>query len=211
VEDNCWIGGTRVHLTEERNCGFNIQDNEDFVEEFNRMRFYGSSEDRTYICMFCEEKFDSSNDTINHIRDQHVVEYTCSCGSNFEENEDHLLKHVEERVNKRSELESKDVVENLVFMLKTSFSAEKIRKIGINILLVDNNLSELEKRITLAMNEFEVAPKYHNLDKELPSMCAYKGLLAFSKLDCSKDVWLTDKEWQSVRLRVLKEKLLFYV
>ncbi|KAI5159177.1 hypothetical protein NEAUS03_0090 [Nematocida ausubeli] len=38
---------------------------------------------------------------------------------------------------------------------------------------------------------------------------AWNGVFALVNIEPSKDLWLTDKEWQSVGLRVLKEKVLF--
>ncbi|KAI5188782.1 hypothetical protein NEMIN01_0150 [Nematocida minor] len=38
---------------------------------------------------------------------------------------------------------------------------------------------------------------------------AWNGLFALTNIEPSKDMWLTDKEWQSVGLRILKEKVLF--
>ncbi|KAH9386340.1 uncharacterized protein NEMAJ01_1236 [Nematocida major] len=40
---------------------------------------------------------------------------------------------------------------------------------------------------------------------------AWNGMFALTKIEPSKDLWLTDKEWKSVGLRVLKEKVLFFI
>lgn len=40
---------------------------------------------------------------------------------------------------------------------------------------------------------------------------AVRGADIFRRLDCSKECWMSDKEWQAVRLRVLKEKVLFFI
>lgn len=39
----------------------------------------------------------------------------------------------------------------------------------------------------------------------------FKGAEIFRDLDCGKEIWLTDMEWRSARLRILKEKVLFYI
>lgn len=38
---------------------------------------------------------------------------------------------------------------------------------------------------------------------------AWNGLFALNNIEPGKDLWLTDKEWQTVGLRILKEKVLF--
>lgn len=40
---------------------------------------------------------------------------------------------------------------------------------------------------------------------------AVRGADLFRRLECSKECWMTDREWQAVGLRVLKEKLLFFI
>ncbi|EIJ87256.1 hypothetical protein NEPAR06_0176 [Nematocida parisii] len=40
---------------------------------------------------------------------------------------------------------------------------------------------------------------------------AWNGVFALANIEPSKDLWLTDKEWRSVGLRVLKEKVLFSI
>ncbi|KAM0677767.1 hypothetical protein BDAP_001616 [Binucleata daphniae] len=79
---------------------------------------------------------------------------------------------------------------------------EKIKKIGGNIILV-GDFGTTEYNLNLG---FE--PQY-KIDKYNTS--AIRGAFAFVTLDCSKEMWMTDKEWQSGRLRILKEKLLFYI
>ncbi|KAI5181026.1 hypothetical protein NEOKW01_1267 [Nematocida sp. AWRm80] len=40
---------------------------------------------------------------------------------------------------------------------------------------------------------------------------AWKGLYALTNIEISKELWLTDMEWKSVGLRVLREKVLFFI
>ncbi|KAI5171728.1 hypothetical protein NEFER03_1033 [Nematocida sp. LUAm3] len=50
---------------------------------------------------------------------------------------------------------------------------------------------------------------FFHLSEEERNITAWKGLYALTNIEPSKDLWLTDKEWKSVGLRVLKEKVLF--
>ncbi|KAI5185547.1 hypothetical protein NEHOM01_0906 [Nematocida homosporus] len=49
----------------------------------------------------------------------------------------------------------------------------------------------------------------NHLTEEERGTTAWRGLHALTNIEPAKDLWLTDKEWQSVRLRILKEKILF--
>lgn len=76
--------------------------------------------------------------------------------------------------------------------IKYLFGKEKAEKIAGHVYSVD---TEFEGATPLS--------DYHAL--------AIRGAALFNALECSKECWMTDKEWQAVRLRALKEKLLFFI
>jgi len=55
----------------------------------------------------------------------------------------------------------------------------------------------------------EIKTNVTYLSKKEAEKVAWKGMFALTNIEPSKDLWLTDKEWESVGLRVLKEKILF--
>lgn len=86
--------------------------------------------------------------------------------------------------------------EKLHKRMKYLFSTEKYEKIAKNIICVEAN-EKLDNNTQISREEC--------LD------LAIKGAQVFFNLDASKDLWMTEHEWRSVRLRALKEKMLFYI
>jgi hypothetical protein len=114
---------------------------------------------------------------------------------------------------KEEEIQSgcRDEIELLFYLFRTRLDIEKVKKVGSNIVVIDKR-EEGEKfdeeRVRRDIGEYEITPKFVYLSDDTFSL---NGCLALSRLECSKDLWLTDKEWQDYRLRVLKERLLFYI
>ncbi|OAG31580.1 hypothetical protein NEDG_00055 [Nematocida displodere] len=50
---------------------------------------------------------------------------------------------------------------------------------------------------------------YIHLTEDERNRTAWRGVYALSNIEPGRELWLTDKEWKSVGLRVLKEKVLF--
>lgn len=82
--------------------------------------------------------------------------------------------------------------------MKYLFNTEKCEKISKNIICVDVN-----------RDEFYIGSLF--IDYSDYIAMAIKGANTFVNLEISKDLWMNDHEWKNVRLRILKEKLLFYI
>lgn len=71
----------------------------------------------------------------------------------------------------------------------------------------EKNVSKEEKEARELLPE--PPAQVMHLTKEESNITAWKGLYALASIEPAKDLWLTDKEWRSVGLRALKEKVLF--
>lgn len=89
----------------------------------------------------------------------------------------------------------------------------------------DNMIDNLKDRMRYIFNK----EKYERVSKKIysvggldlegleytavedPVETAILGAQVFSGLEVSKELWMTEFEWRSVRLRILKEKVLFYI
>lgn len=77
-----------------------------------------------------------------------------------------------------------------------------------------------EKREKISRRVFSVGVEFEGTER-MPARedgthtdhyeIAGRGAQTFSSLDVARDLWMTDHEWRNARLRVLKEKLLFYI
>lgn len=141
-------------------------DDEDFVEEFSRLK--PLDETQKYVCVECECR-EGSEEKINvHIEKEHPG------GTFFYYTDSSILR------------------ESYDNRVKYLFGREKATKIMSRIFSIGTNFAgatPIEDIYTLGI----------------------RGAQLYSALECSKDCWMTAKEWQSVRLRVLKEKLLFFI
>ena len=70
-----------------------------------------------------------------------------------------------------------------------------------------------EKRVRY----FFGATRREKIEKNLVSVeestveAAVQGAGYFRDLECSQELWMTAEEWRAVRLRILKERVLFYI
>lgn len=87
---------------------------------------------------------------------------------------------------------STDFPVNFTDRMRYLFNKEKFEKISKKLYSVECNFEGSEK----IENAIELA---------------ISGAQLFSSLEISKELWMTDHEWENGRLRVLKEKLLFYI
>jgi hypothetical protein len=166
------------------NPGFILCDSEDFVDEFNRIRSY--DENNLFVCRTCDHKDDSRAKIEEHIKSAHE-----GAGELFE-----------------YKGPGDDVYGAIAERMILVFSKDKMKRIGGRIFVVNHQEKRLdEARLLAAMREIEVESKVvypENIDNTILS-----GMATFSELECSKEMWMTDREWNSVGLRVLKEKILF--
>lgn len=190
VEDFCYIYGHKISRDLNEVPLFITPDSEDFVEEFNKQRF--SIGKRIYTCKFCLADFEQHADIISHLKKDHLDQM-------FDENDETFDEYFTEK-SEDIRFNSTDEEENFNLLLK-NLGPEKEKKVtNVRIIVGEKTgtfLFEGDKDITLI--------------RDVSGMCALRGALAFINLDCSKDMWLTDCEWYSAGLRLLKEKLLFYI
>lgn len=89
-----------------------------------------------------------------------------------------------------------DFKSNFINRMKYLFNKEKLEKISKKIYSAD---------LEINIDEYQI----EKIDNPLEMIVS--GAQIFFSLDCSKDLWMTDFEWRSGRIRILKEKLLFYI
>lgn len=185
--------GESVVGTMEKECPV---DNVDFVEEFSRLKFI--DEALCYSCDQCEYKESVEEKMVQHINKEHPL------GTYFLYTQGRTLL---EAYNNR---------------IRYLFNKEKRQKIQSHICFVEGaGVEELREKISHAEVSSAEQPSDENrkidaphITTEIinkPASLAIKGAMLFNQLSCSKECWLTDKEWQAYRLRSLKEKLLFFI
>lgn len=123
------------------------------------------------------------------------LRFSCDeCGEK-EDTEEKINSHIAKEHGSGSffEYNRKDnIADNFNDRMRYVFNREKYEKISKKIYSVDV--------------DFQGAERIGNVIE-----MAISGARLFSNLESSKDLWMTDHEWRNVRLRVLKEKLLFYI
>ena len=141
-------------------------DDEDFVEEFSRLK--PLDESLRYSCSQCECK---------------------------EHTEERIQAHIEKEHEKGTfffYVDSQVAHESYDNRIKYLFAEEKAEKIGKNVYSVGT--------------DFEGSQPLENVYEK-----AIRGATLFNALECSRECWMTGEEWRAVRLRALKEKLLFFI
>ncbi|KAF7682792.1 Actin-related protein 8 [Astathelohania contejeani] len=178
----------------------------DFAEEFNKAKS-DDNEKKIFLCELCDYQDSDDNKMISHIKESHLDATKCVCETYDSEIslEEHILAHIKEKAEK---LESSDVIENLMTMIGR-LSIEKRKKVISTVILVGSN-ENINNKIDEKFQANELSTKYLFVN-ENDIEASYNGANIFSNHECSKEIWLTDKEWQNVRLRILKEKVLFNI
>lgn len=143
-----------------------LADDEDFVEDFSRLKLIDES--MKYACETCECRESSEERIRAHIEKEHVI-------GEFFYYVDSPLAH-----------------ESYDNRIKYLFGKEKAARISANRFSIDTH--------------FEGARPLTQTH-----LLALHGTELFSSLEGSKDCWMTGEEWRAVRLRALKEKLLFFI
>lgn len=195
IEDNCWIDGNFISINKDSKQIDVFYDSqcEDFVEEFSKQRF--NIGNRSYFCKFCDVKTENSVKMVLHLKEIHINEIN-------EDNDDSFSEYYTEKQEDKIKIENYNLKENFIALLNSNFDTEKAKKIGSNVFLIGFKQEDLN------FKDFDFEIKLRN---DFSAICAIRGAFAFVNLDCAKEMWLTDKEWESAGLRILKEKLLFYI
>lgn len=176
------------------NTGFNLIDSEDFVDEFNRIKVF--EEKNIFLCERCDYKDDSESKVRLHFAAAHKEECSPEGG--------HSGRHV-----KKYEI-GDDIYESVVNRMQHVLSREKMKRIGSKVLVFSNGGEISEDILKQKLKEFDVQAEVLVHDASMEETIL-SGMAVFSDLECVKDMWLTDKEWNSAGLRMLKEKVLFIV
>lgn len=107
----------------------------------------------------------------------------------------HISKDHQEDTTFFEYLMREDMIDNFKDRMRYIFNKEKYERVSKKIYGVDvQNLDDLEY-----------------IPVEDPIETAILGGQLFSNLEISKELWITEFEWRTVRLRILKEKILFYI
>ncbi|TBU20303.1 putative actin-like microsporidial-specific protein [Hamiltosporidium tvaerminnensis] len=222
IEDNCLVDKNIMfkNSSTKKIKPFYIEDATDFVDDFNKMKLY-ENRSSIYSCNLCSYKNCVRGDTICHIKTEHIVDSNCQCGEVIEDLDEHVATHFIEDFGDIVDLKSTNILENIFFMIENDLSTEKIKKICTNFIFLrnfesnenfyENFCTNLQNEINTKLSKYDVVPKFHVLEDNSLSLLAYKGTNIFSSLECSKEIVMTDKEWNSFRLRILKEKVLFII
>ncbi|KAI5170364.1 hypothetical protein PAEPH01_1371 [Pancytospora epiphaga] len=141
-------------------------DNEDFVEEFSRLK--PLDESMRYSCTTCEYR---------------------------EATEEKMQAHL-----------AKEHKDGEFFLYIPGGSFYEAFENRMRYLLTKDKVEKVKKHIYSVSVDMEGTTPVEDIYYE-----AIKGADLFKRLDCSKECWMTDKEWAAVRIRALKEKLLFFI
>lgn len=227
IDDYCLIDSFTI--SEELNTGFSLIDDEDFADEYHKVKFVN---DTTYfMCNLCDFRHYSYARSLDHVRSTHVIQDKCECICKFTEeqkrkkektysngsnslsdpsvpriSDEHIMGHISEYKN-----EHKDTIREILKRLKLIYhNTEKLQRISLKVHLNDPEmgnslaLEELIQRLRMFYGNVTLL----NIKDDINDVIN-RGLNVFNQLELAKECWLTDEEWRSVRLRILKEKVLF--
>lgn len=123
------------------------------------------------------------------------LKYSCDECEHKEETEAKVRQHLE-----------KEHEEGTYFHYETNGVFEDEFTARLRYLFDKERAARIRKTLYAVGREFDGAqplPNHYEL--------AFQGASTLSRLESAKEMWLTGKEWQEWRLRLLKEKVLFYI
>lgn len=198
VEDFWMLDAISVSKT--ANAGFSLADSEDFVDEFNRIKVF--EEKNVFLCEECDYKDDSEEKVLGHILGMHLGDLRCHVGLG---DAAHAGLHA-----RRYEQTSGCVCEAMINRMAYAFSREKIRRIGSKIIVTRHCDADVSEDVLRhAFRRYDVQPEI--VFAEATEELVLSGMATFADLECARDMWMTDREWNSAGLRILKEKVLFII
>ncbi|ELQ75116.1 Actin-related protein [Trachipleistophora hominis] len=92
----------------------------------------------------------------------------------------------------------RSVYDKIGHFIKVYLTKERLKKIN-TIVTDEGTISKMKEHF----NNFTYV--------DIGKASAWRGAKDLMRIDVAKELWMTDKEWNATRLRVLKEKLLFYL
>lgn len=174
-------------------CAFVYENGFSFIDDFmledsfvcnSSMQNYLSVEDDDYAEEFSRLKSLDDNQ-----------KYSCRQCTYKEDTEAKISAHIE-----------KEHKVGTFFYYENSGDFEQSFKNRLNYLFPSEKAEKVSQTIYAVDCEYEGAIKLNNYVE-----LSFTGAAYFRELDSGKEIWMTDKEWQSARLRILKEKVLFFI
>lgn len=136
--------------------------------------------------------------------------FTCRLCDFYEKEEEKIIKHIE----KEHKIEETTVKENVVELKDRYDFIQLTNYLYCNKKKIHEKCFEIE----ICENDFE---RSKNVNEKLSgdtnkTMALNVGDLIYEAftlrdLEISKELWIADKEWEIGRIRLLKEKVLFYI
>lgn len=188
------------------------------LEYVNHITGYTFIDDYTTVDSFCTDNIVSIIPNISLADNEDIADefcrlktlnynnkFSCKKCDVKEDSIDKIYKHLER------DHKIKDNTQEWVYELKNKSFNELIE------FIFTNKLKKLENNKYTVQLNFDTT---NNIISESNTSINYiiiqpKDLLSsaiiFKELDTSKELWLTDKEWEIGRKRILKEKVLFYI
>lgn len=219
IEDNCLV--PEGHAAENRAYTKSMY-GEDLVEDFLRKEEPVPRIKHEMECHLCNRVFDMS-DFEMHFRNRHRIDVY----KNLQEADALMLqcKVLEQKEESTPEPPKLSFYEKVANVLQRIQSADHLKKVCSTLVYITETRTYLEKQPKegkeLATKEKQEAEAVLqmlppdsallHLTREEKYIAAWKGLCSITLIEPSKELWLTDKEWKSVGLRILKEKVLFAI
>ncbi|XP_045532095.1 uncharacterized protein LOC123719051 [Pieris brassicae] len=231
IEDY-WVYDSFI-VSKEANPGFTLLDDEDFADEYHKVKIM---EDIPYYsCSLCDMRSTRQSRVFEHIRNIHMLQERCECFQKMIENmeqkhkkeknfsnlsehtqssegikvdDEHIKTHIVKYF-KKYENVTDEILKRLNFVY---FNTEKLKRIFLKVIINDTtgtsnlDLEDLAERLGSLYGSVSFVEI-----SEDKNQVVRKGIEIFNMLDISKECWMTDEEWRSVRLRILKEKVLFNI
>lgn len=200
IDDFCLIDTCEIMSDSYRKTRI---DDEDFAEEYSRLDYNKQLleiEGRRFSCDECGQKEDTEEKIVAHINKEHengtYFEYVkCEDSNKMEAANQKDNNNKVNTANQKDNSNNKVNTENLKNRMRYIFNKEKYEKVSKKIYSV--GITNLEG--------LDCIPIEDSIETVI------LGAQTFSNLEISKELWITETEWRSLRLRILKEKVLFYI
>lgn len=160
-----------------------LPDDQDYVEDYQKLRMI---EDIPYYgCKICDYKSKVLFKVQEHLKINHF----------FSENDKNMIFKYENN--------HEDCIQEIVKRLRfLYFNLERLKRMNIRVVHNNyNNINDLCEQLKFLYNNV--------IPIQADDSVIFKGNELFNTLELSKECWITDKEWNAGKLRVLKDKILF--
>lgn len=201
---------------------------EEFVDEFDTWEDYKL--DKMFICDLCNSFF-TREGILLHVINLHIRGGKCECRKGKNTKSAEVEKNIEDergsRLNKSADDFSflgTETVKNTEINKSIKIHAkEHIRSIFygntptekiLNFLKVYITKERRKKLNTIISDKTTIErlqPKFNFNYVDIKTADSWAGVIDLLDIEIADELWMTDKEWNATRLRVLKEKLLFYL